>query len=97
MSVDFLSPGFMFAFLLATAYGAGFHLLFGGSVRKLTLYLGAAWIGFALGHWAGATFDLSMMDVGPVHTFTASLGSWLALVLSHWLGKERPPLEPDGR
>lgn len=97
MSLDQVSPGFMFAFLLSTAYGAGFHLLFGGSVRKLALYLGAAWIGFALGQWVGAVFELSMLDVGPVHAFTASLGSWLALLLSHWLGKERHPLEPDGR
>lgn len=96
MSLDLLSPGFMFSFLLATAYGAGFHLLFGGGVRKLALYLGAAWIGFAVGQWASAAFSLSLMDVGPVHTFTASLGSWLALVLSHWLGKERPPVEPGG-
>ena len=96
MRLDLLSPGFMFSFLLATAYGAGFHLLFGGGVRKLALYLGAAWIGFAVGQWASAAFNLSLMDVGPVHAFTASLGSWLALVLSHWLGKERPPLEPGG-
>ncbi len=96
MSLEQLSPGFMFAFLLSTAYGAGFHLLFGGSVRKLALYLGAAWLGFALGQWAGAVFDLSVLDVGPVHAFAGSLGSWLALVFSHWLGKERPPVEPKG-
>ena len=91
MILDQLSPGFIFAFLLATAYGAGFHLLFGGGLRKLALYLLAAWMGFALGQWVSATAGLALLDVGPVHTFTASLGSWLALLLSHWLGKEREP------
>ena len=89
MTFDLFSPGFLFAFLLATAYGAGFHLLFGGRLRKFLLYLLAAWMGFALGQWVGATLNLALLDVGPVHAFTASLGAWLAPVLSHWLGKDR--------
>ncbi len=89
MNLELFSPGFLFSFLLATAYGAGFHLLFGGDLRKLGLYLLAAWMGFALGQWVSAVSDLPLLDVGPVHAFIASLGSWLALVLSHWLGKER--------
>ena len=94
---ELFSPGFLFAFILATAYGAGFHLLFGGSTRKLALYLVAAWMGFALGQWVSATIDLALLDVGPIHTFTASLGSWLALLLSHWLGKERSEEESNSR
>jgi uncharacterized membrane protein YjjP (DUF1212 family) len=80
---ELVSPGLVFSFLLATAYGAGFHLLFGGRLAKLVLYLLASWVGGILG--------LSILDVGPVHTFSASLGAWLALLLSHWLGKERAP------
>ena len=87
--LELFSPGFLFSFLLATAYGTGFHLLFGGDLRKLALFLLAAWMGFALGQWVSAATGLPLLDVGPVHAFTASLGSWLALLLSHWLGKER--------
>lgn len=90
MNLPTISPGIVFAFLLATAYGAGFHLLFGGPLRKLVLYLLAGWLGFALGQWVGATLGLSILDIGPVHTFTASLGSWVALFASQWLSKERP-------
>ena len=90
MSPDFFSPGFLFSFLLATAYGAGFHLLFGGRLAKLVLYLLAAWLGFAIGQWVGGLLDLNILKVGPIHTLFASLGSWLALLLSHWLGKDRP-------
>ena len=84
------SPGFMFAFLLSTAYGAGFHLIFGGRLLKLGLYLMASWMGFILGQWAAASLNISVLDIGPVHAFFASLGSWLALLLSHWLARERP-------
>ncbi len=90
MNTDFFSPAFLFAFLLATAYGAGFHLLFGGRLAKLLLYIFAAWMGFALGQWAGSLLNLSLLQIGPIHTFFASLGSWLALLLSHWLSKEQP-------
>lgn len=96
--LELLSPGFVFAFLLSTAYAAGFHLLFGGRLRKLLLFAFAAWMGFGLGQWAGATLGLTVLDIGPIHTFSASLGSWLALVLSHWLGKDRDietPQKPE--
>ena len=91
MIQELASPGLVFSLLLATAYGAGFHLLFGGRLAKLVLYLLASWMGFALGQWVGGILGLGILDVGPVHAFTASLGAWLALLLSHWLGKERRP------
>ena len=89
MNLEIFPPGLLFSFLLATAYGTSFHLLFGGPLRKFALYLLAAWMGFALGQLVSATLGLALLEVGPVHAFTASLGSWIALFLSHWLGKER--------
>jgi hypothetical protein len=96
MIPEWASPGLVFAALLATAYGAGFHLLFGGRLAKLVLYLLAAWMGFALGQWVGGILGLAILDVGPVHAFTASLGAWLALFLTHWLSKERTPAGARG-
>jgi hypothetical protein len=93
---ELVSPGLVFALLLATGYGAGFHLLFGGRAAKLVLYLLASWMGFALGQWVGGILGLEILNIGPVHTFSASLGAWLALVLSHWLGKERRPAGVKG-
>lgn len=89
MDLDHFSPGLLFSFLLATAYGLGFHLVFGGPVRKLLLYLASGWMGFAIGQWVGTALNFELLNIGPIHAFSASLGAWLALVLTHWLGKER--------
>lgn len=71
-------------FLLSTAYGAGFHVLLGGPARRIMLYLGAAWLGFAIGHFAGDILGISLLKLGALHLFSASLGAWLALLISWW-------------
>src|SRR5262249_27041139 len=40
------SPSVTFGFILATLYGALFHLVLGGNARQLALYLLAGWLGF---------------------------------------------------
>lgn len=72
-------------FLLATAYGAGFHLLLGGPARHILLYVLAAWLGFAIGHFLGDLLNIEILKLGALHLFTASMGSWLALITSWWL------------
>ena len=79
------ASGIVLGFLLATAYGAGFHLLLGGSLGKIILYLLAAWIGFALGHFVGDFLDMELLKLGAVHLFTASIGAWIALIASRFL------------
>jgi hypothetical protein len=72
-------------FLLATAYGAGFHLLLGGPSRRILLYVAAAWIGFVLGHFIGDMVNLELLKLGTLHLLSASLGAWIALIASWWL------------
>lgn len=79
------SPSVVFGFLLATLYGAFFHLIFGGDARRLALYLLAGWMGFALGHLFGVLFGFRLLNIGPINTFAATLGAWLALVLARFL------------
>lgn len=78
------ASGLVFGFLLATAYGAGFHLLLGGPARHVLLYVLAAWVGFAVGHFVGDLLSIELMKLGVVHLFSASLGAWIALVTSWW-------------
>ncbi len=76
------ASGLVLGFLLATLYGAGFHLVMGGRPRQIILYLVASWVGFIIGHFIGDFFGIETLKLGAVHLLTASLGSWLALLVS---------------
>ena len=83
-------PSVVFSFILATLYGAAFHLVSGGDARRLALFLLAAWLGFGLGHVFGETFNVTLMDIGPLHMLTATMGAWLALVVARILTRQPP-------
>ncbi|MCL4870109.1 MAG: hypothetical protein KJ063_14180 [Anaerolineae bacterium] len=81
------AAGIVFAFLLATAYGAGFHLLMGGPARRIPIYIAAAWAGFTAGHFIGAVMGITWFKLGTIHLLTASLGAWAVLILARWLSR----------
>ncbi len=80
----------VFGFILATLYGAAFHLIFGGNTRRLALYLLAGWLGFALGQVFGSAFGVRVFNIGSINTFAATLGAWLALFITRLLTGKRP-------
>jgi hypothetical protein len=83
-----VASGIILGFLLATAYGAGFHLLLGGPARRIILYILAAWIGFATGHLIGDILQITLLKLGALYLFSASLGAWIALIASWWLARD---------
>lgn len=85
------ASGLVLGFLLATVYGAAFHLFFGGSIRQIILYLLAAWFGFVVGQLIGDILNFELLKLGKIHLVSASLGAWLMLLLTWWLsGQPRP-------
>ncbi len=80
-----LASSLVLGFLLSTAYGAAFHLVMGGPATRLLVYLPAAWLGFILGHFAGNVLQIDLFNLGALHLFSASLGSWVVLIFSWWL------------
>lgn len=78
------ASGLILGFILATLYGAGFHLIIGGKPRLIVVYLLASWLGFFFGHFVGNFFGIDTFKLGAVYLLTASLGSWLFLVVS-WI------------
>jgi hypothetical protein len=66
-------------FALSTVYGALFHLWLGGGSRRLALYLLAAWLGFALGHYVGEALGIGVLKIGPLNALTGTFGSAVAL------------------
>ncbi len=83
------SPSVTFAFILATLYGAAFHLIVGGDARRLALFLLSGWLGFALGHIFGVIFALDLLDIGPLRIFSATLGALLAMLAARFLTGNR--------
>lgn len=73
-------PGLVFAFALATLYGALFHFIFGGDARRLAVFLLASWIGFAVGHVIGVIAGIELLSLGGLRAAAASGGSLLALM-----------------
>lgn len=83
-----LAAPLVLGFLLATAYGAGFHVLLGGPAKHILLYVLASWTGFTLGHFLGDLLDITLLKLGVLHLLSASLGAWIALIASWWLAAE---------
>lgn len=81
------ASGVVLGFLLATAYGAAFHLLLGGPARRIALYLVASWAGFIVGQFVGGIFGIDLFKLGTINLLSASIGSWLALLISWWLAR----------
>lgn len=91
------ASGLVLGFLLATAYAAGFHIIMGGPARRIALYVLSSWLGFALGHLLGGWLNIHLLQLGAVYLFSASIGSWTALITSRWLGAlaQREPETPS--
>lgn len=84
-----LSPTLTFAFILATLYGAAFHLILGGDARRLALLLLTSWLGFGFGQLVGITFLIDFFDIGALRIVSATLGSFSALIAVSLLTSRR--------
>jgi hypothetical protein len=78
-------PTLLFALLIALFYGALYHLIRGGSVWRLFLYLGLSIFGFVLGHLFGLWRGMIWLPVGSINLGLSSLGSFLLLLFGDWL------------
>ena len=79
------SPPLVLSLIIASAYAAFFNLWQGGSARDLLIYLGACWLGFAIGELVGDFVGLDILMIGQIHILEGTFGSLLLLFLSKWL------------
>jgi len=73
-------PALLFGVLIASLYGAVYHLIRDGRPGRLVLYLVFSWVGFAAGHLLAAWREWVFLSVGPINFGLATLGSLLLLV-----------------
>ncbi len=83
------SPNVTFAFILATLYGAGFHLILGGDARRFAVFLLAGWLGFGIGQMVGMTFGIDAYNIGALRVVSATLGALIALTAAGFLTSKR--------
>lgn len=84
-------PAILFGFVISSLYGAVYHLVRGGSGKRLLGYLIAGWIGFWSGHFAGQVFEINFFSVGPIRLGMATILALVALFLANWLAIETRP------
>ena len=74
-------PALLLGFIIASLYGALFHLVRGGGPARLFLFMALSWLGFALGHIIGIWRGWILFPVGPLNFGAATIGSILLLAL----------------
>jgi hypothetical protein len=70
-------PTIVFGILLSTLYGGLYHLIRGGPIRRLLLFLVLAWAGFWLGDTLGWLLGWTFGQIGIMN---AGMGTILAFV-----------------
>ena len=79
------NPVLVFAFIIATMYGLGFHVVLGGDARRMVLFVVTSWVGFLLGQYVGAYLDFSFLRIGVIHLLPASVTAVGLLIFAHVL------------
>lgn len=85
MAIPGSASALVLGFLLASIYGAAFHLIFGGPIKRILAYLAAAWLGFFIGQFIGDFLNFEFLKLGKIHLVSATLGSWILLLVAWWL------------
>jgi hypothetical protein len=81
-------PNFLLGFLIASLYGALFHLIRGGRAGRLAFYLIVSWIGFWIGHFAGVSAGWPIISLGPLALGSATIFTFAFLIIGGWLYRE---------
>jgi hypothetical protein len=84
-------PALILCLVLASIYGAAFHMWQGRSLRDLVFFWLAAVVGFASGQVVGQLLDLIPLTIGQVHIVEATLIAFLFLIIARWLRQEKTP------
>jgi len=86
-------PTIVFGVLLSTLYGAVYHLIRGGSLRRMLFYFILAWAGFWLGDTLGWYMGWNFATTGVLNAGMATILSLVFLVIGDFVSRIRftPP------
>ena len=80
-------PTLLVALLFVLLYGSIYHLLRGGGIGHLLLYLGLSALGFGGGHLISLWLRWDFMPIGQINLGISSIGSLIILVVGDWLSR----------
>jgi hypothetical protein len=83
-------PALAFGIIFSTLFGAVFHLITGGSLGRMIVFIVFSWLGFWGGHILAGSLDWTFWSLGQLHMGMATLGSFLFLGLGFWLSLINP-------
>ena len=83
------TPSLVFALLIASLYGALYHLIRGGGLGRLLLFLIFGWTGFVVGHLVGNWQGWILIPLGELNLGMSTLGSFIFLVGGDWVSRIR--------
>ncbi len=84
--------------LIATLCGLLYHLIRGGGLSRLGLYVVTAWVAFFTGHLVGNWLRWTALRVGPLNLLPALVATVLGLIAANVLaGGEHVDSGPRGR
>ena len=75
-------PGALLGLVIASLAGLLYHLLRGGSLGRLLLFVISAWIAFFAGHWIGGLLNWTSWRLGTLNLFPALLSTMIILILA---------------
>lgn len=87
--MDIALPAILLGFVIASLYGALYHLIRDGGVGRLGLYLLLGWGGFLAGQLLGMWRGWSLLPLGMLELGISSIGSLVFLLLGDWLIRPR--------
>ena len=73
-------PSLIFASLIASLYGALYHLIRDGGLGRLFQFLFLSWVGFALGHLIGIWQGWQLFPLGQLNFGMSTLGSLILMI-----------------
>jgi len=88
-------PSLIFAFLIASLYGALYHLIRDGGLGRLFQFLLLSWVGFALGHLIGIWQGWQLFPLGQLNFGMSTLGSLILMIARDLFSRGKTALSAD--
>jgi uncharacterized membrane protein len=80
-------PALILGLVIASLYGALYHLVRDGGFWRLVLYLILSWLGFAAGHFLATWLGWVFLPIGDLNLGAAMTGGLVFLGVGDWLSR----------